>query len=205
MDQNNVQQNDVTGEVATTNEASQQIVFPDEKSFMSRVQREAKKQMQEFVKSLGFENDGQLKEIVQKQKQFEESQKNEYEKLQEKLQQKEQYIQQVNQNLKLNEIKSELLSQGIKPERVQYAIKLLDTNSIEYNDGQVNKEQLNSSISSLLTDFPELKINQAPKSAGADFSQSKQQDFLTLEMIKGMSQEETQRRLPEILKFLEKK
>jgi hypothetical protein len=205
-EQNNVS-TELQGDSAQSNESSKDaaIVFPDEKAFMSRVQREAKKQVQDFVKQLGFENDGQLKEVIQKQKQFEESQKTEYEKLQEQLQQKTEYINKVNENLKLNEVKMQALNAGIKPERLNHALKLLDVGSIEFVDGQLNTEQLNTSISSLLSEFPELKANNVPKSAGADFSQSKQQDFLTLDMIKSMSREETEKRLPEILKFLEKK
>ena len=205
MEENNQQQNDVVSDSAQTNETSAPITFENEKAFMSRVQREAKKQMQDFVKQLGFENDNQLKEVIQKQKSYEESQKTEYEKLQEQLQQKTEYIDKVNQNLKLNEVKMQALNAGIKPERLNHALKLLDVNTIEFVDGQINSEQLNTSINSLLSEFPELKANNVPKSAGADFSQSKQQDFLTLDMIKSMSREETERRLPEILKFLEKK
>ena len=206
MEENNVVNNEQVSEVATTNENSDKaIVFPDEKAFMARVQREAKKQMQEFVKNLGFENDNQLKEIVQKQKDYEESQKTEYEKLQEQLQQKTEYIDKVNQNLKLNEVKMQVLNAGIKPERLNHALKLLDVGSIDFVEGQLNSEQLNTSINNLLSEFPELKTNNAPKSAGADFSQSQPKDFLTLDMIKTMSREETERRLPEILKFLEKK
>jgi hypothetical protein len=205
MDEEKQARNEQVSEVATTNETSAPITFENEKAFMSRVQREAKKQMQDFVKQLGFENDNQLKEVIQKQKSYEESQKTEYEKLQEQLQQKTEYIDKVNQNLKLNEVKMQTLNAGIKPERLNHALKLLDVNTIEFVDGQINSEQLNTSINSLLSEFPELKVNNVPKSAGTDFSQSKQQDFLTLDMIKSMSREETERRLPDILKFLEKK
>jgi hypothetical protein len=201
---NNVQQGDVQ-DSGSNQEQSQPITFENEKAFMARVQREAKKQVGEFVKALGFESDNQLKEVVQKQREFEESQKTEYQKLQEQLQQKTEYIEKVNNNLKLNEVKMEAINAGIKPERLNYALKLLDVESLEFTDGQLNKEQLNTNINSLLSEFPELKGNNNTKKAGQDFSQTKNNDLLTLESIKSMSVEEAERRLPDILKFLEKK
>jgi hypothetical protein len=205
MDEEKQVNNEQISEVATTNESSEKITFDNEKAFMSRVQREAKKQMQEFVKNLGFENDNQLKEVVQKQKEFEESQKTEYEKLQEQLKQKTEYIDKANQNLKNAEIKAQVLNSGIKQERLNYALKLLDTNNIEFNDGQLNTEQLSTQINNLLSEFPELKGAPQQQKVGQDFSQAKTNDLLTLEAIKNMSVEEAERRLPDILKFLEKK
>jgi hypothetical protein len=208
MEENNVVQSDVVNDTVGNQEQQSQekaIVFPDEKSFMDRVKREAKKLNSDFVKSLGFESDNQLKELVEKQRQFEESQKTEYEKLQEALQQKEKYIEQVNQNLKLAEIKTQVLNAGIKQERLNYALKLIDINAIEFNEGKVNEEQLNSQISNLLNDFPELKGNQQIKSGGQDFSKSSPPDLLTMEVIKNMSPAEMEKRMDEVLKFLEKK
>jgi hypothetical protein len=203
---NNVQQGEVQDNGASQEQSQEgKITFDNEKAFMARVQREAKKQVQDFVKTLGFESDGQLKEVIQKQKDFEESQKTEYEKLQEQLQQKTEYINKVNENLKFNEVKMEALNAGIKPERLNYALKLLDVNNIDFADGKINKDQLNTNLNNLLSEFPELKGSQGQQKAGQDFSQAKTNDLLTLEAIKNMSVEEAERRLPDILKFLEKK
>jgi phosphotransacetylase len=207
MEENNVV-NDVVGEGAQSNESSQQestIVFPDEKSFMQRVQRESKKQVNEFVKSLGFENDSQLKELIQKQKEQEESQKTEYQKLQESLQQKEQYINQMNQNLKQNEIKMQMLNAGVKSEKINYALKLIDANDIDYSDGKLDVDKLNKSLEDVLKEFPELKGGSQIKSGGQDFSKSTPPDLLTMEMIKNMSPSEMEKRMDEVLKFLSKK
>ena len=202
-EENNVV-NDVVGEGAQTNETSQAITFENEKAFMDRVKREAKKQQQDFIKSLGFEKDDDLKAVIAKQKEFEQSQKTEYEKLQEKLQEKDSYINQINANLKLNELKMEALNAGIKPDRLNYALKLIDINSIDFVDGKLNSEQLNSNINTLLTDFPELKgISGTPK-GGQDFNSSTTPDLLSMDMIKNMSAQETERRLPQILEFLSK-
>jgi hypothetical protein len=207
---NNVVNNQATtelqGEVATTNDSSNTaIVFPDEKAFIDRVKREAKKLNNDFVKSLGFESDAQLKELVQKQKDAEEAQKTEYQKLQEQLQAKEQYINQVNRNLKLNEVKMEALNAGIKKERIDYALKLIDVDAIDFNDGQLNKEQLNDKINGLLADFPELKSMTGTQKAGQDFSKSTPPDMLTMDIIKSMSPSEMEKRMDEVLKFLSKK
>jgi hypothetical protein len=203
MEENNVV-NDVVGESAQTDEQSQKITFDNEKAFMDRVKREAKKQQADFIKALGFENDGQLKEIIQKQREQEQASKTEYEKLQEQLQQKTEYINKVNQNLKQNEIKMQMLNAGIKSEKINYAMKLIDVNDIDFNDGVLDTEKLNNSLNVVLTDFPELKGVSSVKSAGQDFNNSTPPDLLSMDVIKNMSQEETQKRLPEILKFLEK-
>lgn len=208
MEENNVVPNDVVNDNVGSQEQQSEnkaIVFPDEKSFMDRVKREAKKQTQDFIKSLGFENDNQLKDLVQKQKEQEEAQKSDLQKLQEQLQVKEQYINQVNRNLKLNEVKMEALNAGIKKERIDYALKLIDVDAIEFNEGQLNKEQLSDKINGLLNDFPELKSMTGTQKAGQDFSKSTPPDLLTMDIIKNMSPAEMEKRMDEVLKFLSKK
>ncbi len=206
MEENNVQQGDqVQDNAGSQEQTSQAITFENEKAFMQRVQRESKKQVSEFVKSLGFESDSQLKELVQKQKEQEEAQKSDLQKLQESLQQKEQYINQMNQNLKQNEIKMQMINAGIKSEKINYALKLIDANDIDYNDGKLDVEKLNKSLEDVLKEFPELKGNSQIKSGGQDFSKSTPPDLLTMDIIKSMSPSEMEKRIDEVMKFLSKK
>lgn len=180
-------------------------VFPDEQSFMSRLHREAKKQVSEFVKSLGFEEETQLKELATRHRENLEAQKSEADKLREQLAAREAQLSEINKNLKLNEIKNEIVAAGIKPERVNYALKLINTEEINFENGAADKAKLNEILTNLVSDFPELKAQpQAPK-GGQDFGQGSNPELLTMEMIKAMSPEETQRRLPDILKFLNNK
>jgi hypothetical protein len=198
------QDNSVTPLEQTADQKQPFAIFPDEASFMSRLNREAKKQVSEFVKSLGFEQEVELKELASKHRESIEAQKSEADKLREQLAAREAQLNEINNTLKLNEIKNEIIAAGVKPERLNYALKLIDVNSVSFENGQADKTKLTDTINNLVSDFPELRAqNQAPK-AGQDFGQSTTPDLLTMDIIKSMSPEETQRRLPDILKFLSK-
>lgn len=180
------------------------ISFPDEASFMNRVSREAKKQVNEFIKSLGFEKEDELKELATKHRENIEAQKSEADKLREVLAAREAQLNEISQTMRLTDIKNELLNSGIKSERINYALKLIDTNSLNDDSGNLDRGKVADAVNNLVADFPELKGQvQAPK-AGQDFSQGTNPDMLSYDIIKGMSPEETQRRLPDILKFLSK-
>ena len=203
---------DSSGNTGIQGEGKQPFaVFPDEASFMGRVSREAKKQLGEFVKSLGLEKEDELRQIVDGHKQQIENSKTELQKAQElaekAVREKDDFLQTYNATMKANEAKVKAMALGIKAERLDYVMKLIDFNSIQVQDGKVDADSIESSLQQVLKDFPELKgvQQQFQSRGGQDFSQSPPADLLTLEMIKAMSTDEAERRLPEILKFLEKR
>jgi hypothetical protein len=203
---------DSSGNTGIQGEGAKQpfAVFPDEASFMGRVGREAKKQVNEFVKSLGLEKEDELRQIVDNHRQQIENSKTELDKAKEvaekALREKDEFLQTYNATLKANEAKVKAMALGIKAERLDYVMKLIDFNSIQVDNGKVDADAIETSLQQMLKDFPELKgVQQNQTRGGQDFSQSPPSDLLTLEMIKAMSPEEAEKRLPQILAFLEKR
>jgi hypothetical protein len=187
-------------------------VFPDEASFMGRVSREAKKQVGEFLKSLGVEKEDELKNIIQTHKETIENNKTELQKAMEAAEkaqkEKDELFSSFTSTMKQNEAKVKAMALGIKPERLEYILKLIDLNSIEVVDGKIDSQSIEDSLNGILKEFPELKANNpaSQQKAGQDFSQpTANLDLLTMEAIKAMSVEEAERRLPDILKFMNKK
>jgi hypothetical protein len=199
-------------ENAGTEDKKPFAVFPDEASFMGRVGREAKKQVGEFLKSLGIEKEDELKNIIQNHKETIENNKTELQKAMEAAQnaqrEKDELFSSFTSTMKQNEAKVKALALGIKPERLEYILKLIDLNSIEVVDGKIDSQSIEDSLNGILKEFPELKANNpaSQQKAGQDFSQpTATPDLLTMEAIKAMSVEEAERRLPDILKFMNKK
>lgn len=196
---------------AQSTESKPFAVFPDEASFMGRVSREAKKQVNEFLKSLGVEKEDELKQILSAHREGIEKSKSELDKAREAAakaqKERDEFVGALNTTLKLNEAKVQALANGIKPERLDYVLKLVDLSEVEVKDGAVDSKAVEGAISKVLKDFPELRAtNQVPASKGGqDFSNPAAQELLTLESVKAMSVEEVERRLPDIMKLLERK
>lgn len=185
-------------------------VFPDEASFMGRVSREAKKQVNELLKGLGIEKEAELKSILQSHRENIEKNKTDLEKAQEAAnlatRERDEALNKANRILKTTEAKVQALASGIKPERLDYFLKLVDLESVEVSDGAVDVDSLRGNVEKVLKEFPELKGSQpAASKGGQDFNQGAANNFLTLEAIKNMSAEEAERRLPEIMEFLSKR
>jgi hypothetical protein len=184
-------------------------VFPDEASFMGRVSREAKKQVTELIKSLGLEKEDELKTIVNGYREGLEKDKTELQKAQELAakasKERDELISSLNHKAKVSELKLQALSMGIKPDRVDYVLKLVDADGLEVKDGQVDAKAVESALNKVIKDFPELKGVVGSSKAGQDFSQGNPVDLLTLDMVKAMSPEQVEKRLPEIMQLLAKK
>jgi len=209
---NNGNQTTDEAQGASSKESKPFASFPDEQSFMSRINREAKKQVNEFLKSIGVEKEDELKEIVQKNREQAEQSKTELQKAKEAaeaaIKDKENFFKKFNDTLKQNEAKVRAMALGIKPERLEYVLKLIDFKEIEIKDGAVDGGAIEEALNQVLKELPELKQqNQAGlQKGGQDFSQSTANpEFLTIEAIKAMSVEEAERRLPEIMKFMNRK
>lgn len=181
-------------------------VFDDERSFMSRVGREAKKQVSQLLQSLGVEKEDDLKNIVDSQRQAEEAKKTELEKLQGKLtkaeQDREKAISTANQRLLNAEIK--LLANELGFVNPDLAIKLVDQSSLEVTDtGEV--KGVKEALAVVLQDNPYLKGQTGTPKAGEDFSSGTDtKSLLTMDRIKNMSTDEVASRLPEIMDFMAK-
>jgi len=183
-------------------------VFPDEASFMARVTREGKKQFKEMLKGLGIENEESLKSIIEAHKEAQEKAKTDLQKAQEAKEaaekQAKEALDKANQILIQTEAKLQAVALGVKPERVDYLLKLADLSEIEIKNGVVDKEAVKLAVEKVLNEVPELKQTAASSKGGSDFSQSDKKDLLTLEAIKNMSVEEAEKRMDEIMAFLEK-
>lgn len=184
-------------------------VFPDEHSFMARVQREARKQLKALLKELGVGNEDELKSIVSSHKELQERSKSELERLQEttaKLQKERDEYQSIAERvLKEAEVKVQAVALGVKPERIPYLLRLIDMNEIEVDEGKVDADTVKKAINKVLKDMPELKATVGTPKAGDDFSRrSGDTTRLSWEAIRSMSTAEVQKRLPEILEFMEK-
>lgn len=183
-------------------------VFPDEASFMARIQREGKKQFKELLKGLGIEDETSLKSIIEAHKDAQEKAKTDLQKAQEAKEaaekQAKEALTKANQVLIQTEAKLQAVALGVKPERVDYLLKLVDLSEIEVENGQVDKEAVKLAVEKVLSEVPELKQTAVTGKGGSDFSQADKKDLLTFEAIKNMSVEEAEARMDEIMAFLEK-
>jgi len=184
-------------------------VFPDEASFMSRVKREAKTQVGEFLKGLGFEKEDDLKAIVTAHNTNIENNKTELQKANDAKAAAEALAANTSALLSKTMINSEAkvqaLSLGIKPERIDYAMKLADLSGITVTDGAVNGDAIKEALQKVLTELPELKGTVVPGAGGGDFgSGNGGGDLLTWKAIESMSTAEAEKRMPEIMEFMTK-
>lgn len=183
--------------------------FPDEKSFMARIKREAQNMQSEFLKSLGIENEDELKAILEAEKKRKEDQMTEAEKLQKQLAELEternQALERAEQTARNTEAKILALELGVNPARINHFLKLADLSDVKvYKDGSVDTETMKGKLSELLKELPEFKGATAPApQGGGDFGGSNnQKPSLTIEQIKSMSKEEIAENIEEVRKIL---
>lgn len=181
-------------------------IFPDEQSFMSRVNREGKKQVNEFLKGLGVEKAEDLQAILKAHNDNIEAQKTELQKAQDaaKAAQDAQAaaLAQASNVIRTAEAKVQALAAGVKPERIDYLLKLTDLSKIEVKDGAVDSALVKEAIENVLKDLPELKAQPGTQKAGGDFSGGGQNTGLTMDQIKTMTPAEMEARLDEVMKFM---
>lgn len=170
--------------------------FKDEKSFMSRVNREGKKQVKQLLESFGLEDENALKGIIEAKKAEEEASKTELEKALDKIKSMEENNAVLEQAHKHDEAKMKAIEAGVDAKKVDYLLKLVDMENVE------------ESIEAILADMPEFKGQQQviahtdPK-GGADFNSNDTKDVpLTKEIISKMSTREVQARYSEVMEFL---
>lgn len=202
-------------------------VFPDKKSFMSRVKREARKlasqEREKWLKEIGVENPDDLKSILESFKKQKEQEKSELEKLREQVQkaesEKKSILEQAQNRLKMAEAKLVAQELGVKPERINRFLKLVDLGEVEVDaKGEVDIEALREAIQEVLEEVPEFKVQpqtqdadvdgkpKAKRKGGGDaFDQDAsgaRKPPLTLELIKKMTPEQVAERIDEIREFM---
>lgn len=181
--------------------------FPDEKSFMSRVGREARKQMTTMLATLGIKDEAELKAFMASKKASTEAERTELEKaLQTQadlIVERDNALNGANNVLKNAEVRIASQEAGIKPERINILMKLIDMAEIEVVGGVVDQVGLKEQIAKIIAVMPELvQAGQTlPNKGGSSFTGSEVKP-LSLELIKTMTKEQVAERLPEIQKFM---
>lgn len=184
--------------------------FKDEKSFMSRVGREAKKIQSEMLKALGIENEEALKKIIEEKKAADEKAKTELEKANEAKTAAEKRAAdaeaKANDALKTAEAKVLAVELGVDPKKVNYLMKLANLAEVEVKDGVVDTEAMKEAIEAVLEDIPELKGESKKKvpdsDGGGEDKKGGKDKPLTLEVIKAMTPAQAAERIDEIRKFM---
>lgn len=190
--------------------------FPDEKSFMSRVEREAKKQQADFLKSLGVDDEESLKAVLsaEKERQTAETKRKEAEMTEsQKLQKqiaaletdKAQALTRAETLTRTAEAKQLAAELGISPTRINHFIKLADISDIKVNtDGSVDLDTMKSRFTALAKELPEFKGRQASNpQGGSDFGgPNNNKVAITKESIKNMTANEIAANIEEVRKVM---
>jgi len=185
--------------------------FPDEKSFMARIKREAANQQAEFLKSLGFEDENKLKDLVAAQKKKEQDEMTEAQKLQQQLKalegERDTALTRAETVARTTEAKLLATELGVSPTRINHFLKLADIGDIKvYKDGGVDTETMKTRLSALLNELPEFKGTPAAPRGGGDFGGSNTpKPKLTIDQIKTMTKEEIADRIVEVREVMGQK
>jgi len=145
-------------------------VFPDADSFMTRVKREAKKEVEGILKELGFENQAALKKAVEAVKAAEEASKTEGERQAERLAQlqKERDEALANATKRLIRAECQRLAQDLGFAHPELAHRLVDgLDAMKLSDDE-QVEGLEEALKTLSEKYPDLlkpKIPAAPSIA----------------------------------------
>ncbi len=152
---------------------SEQIVFPNQASFMERVKREGRSQFNEFIKELGFEKPEDLKTLVTKAKDTEEKNKTDLQKAQEDNTNLKRENEQVKKNAEKTLIDAALLIQAaqanVKADRIKAFLKLVNPSGITVVDGIADENAVKTAIGNTLKEFPEFLNKPGTDNGGEDF------------------------------------
>ena len=170
-------------------------VFPDQKSFMARVEREARKIYNNNLKELGVASTDELKNLVENYRELEASTNTEIMTRDERIKQLEEengsLVNRIMTDIKNKALKEQALALGVQEERFERFTRLVDMNMIEMKDGVVEIEPLKEQITTLLDEFPEFRGVSGTTQGGSDFNgENKDKAKFTIEQIKQMSTEE---------------
>lgn len=184
------------------------VAFDTEAAFMARMQREGKKMVGDFLKTLGFEKEDDLKTVITAHKDKIEADKTELQKAQDRATALEKAqaaaVTKLEAAARTSEAKVAALAAGVKPERLDYLLKLADLSEVAVNDGTADAAAVKAAVEKVLADMPELKGQAGQARGGGEFGGQGGGTGLTWEAIKAMSTKEVEARLPEITAFMAK-
>ena len=190
--------------------------FPDEQSLMSRIQRESKKSQAVFLKELGVEKPEDLKNIVVDYNKQKQDSMTEIDKLKKQAQDAETArdtaTNSANSALRMADAKLIAQGLGVKTERIDKFLRLVDLNEVDVKDNKVDVQSLKGLLIQELEDMPEFKTQTTTsQGGGGDFSGSGKgeggsgSDLLTMDAIRNMSSDQVADRIEEIRTFMTKK
>jgi hypothetical protein len=155
---------------------TEQIIFPNQASFMERVKREGRSQFNEYIKELGFEKQEDLKTLVAKTRETEEKNKSDLQKAQEENTNLKRENEQVKKNAEKAMIDAALLAQAtqslVKPDRIKAFLRLVNYSGITITDGIPNETAVKTAIADTLKEFPEFLAKPGNDNGGEDFGNS---------------------------------
>lgn len=168
---------DGNGDGGDAGEGKPFATFPDEKSFTSRVQREARKAQEATARELGFDSVEAMQEAAKAQREAQEKAKSEADRLKAEKEAAERKAAEAttraNQRTIRAEAKAQAAQMGVKADRLDYALRLADLSGVEVDDnGEPDVDAIKKAIGKVLEDLPELKGDQAPGKSGSEFNGS---------------------------------
>lgn len=182
------------------------ITFKSQAAFNARMQREAKKLMENQLKELGFESAEQMKNLLQSAKDQEEAKKTELQKAQERADKAEaekiQTLNQAQRMLKEAAIQVQAAAHNIKPQRIPAFLKLIDFSKIQIENGTINEASVQEVVQTTLNEIPE--FIDKPAKAGEAFREGNDPQPYTLEAIAKMTPAEINQHWDKVQSALKK-
>lgn len=178
MEQENVQTSNVEEEKQSTKETKD---VKDEKSEEKKYTdkelndisfKNEQKAVSKMLKELGIDDTEKAKSILAKAREEENAKKSVDEKTQELLKERDK----IQLEMIDSRIENAMLRKGIKNEKVERAVRLVDKKNILDDKGQLDSSKLSTEIEELLKTFPELISKKEEEKIGFKIGSDGQQD-----------------------------
>ena len=154
---NNAQQDSASKEASKTEEKKY-----SDKDVNDISTKNVSKALAKQLKDLGIEDVEKAKSILAKAREEEEASKSVDEKTQELTSQRDKALAEVINS----KIENALLRKGVKEERVERAVRLVDKNNVLNEKGEIDSSKLTTEIEAMLKDFPELIAKKEEEKVG---------------------------------------
>ena len=158
---------EVTKEDTSKDSADKDTSKAEEKKYSDKEMNDistknVSKALAKQLKDLGIEDIEKAKSILAKAKEEEEANKSVDEKAQELTSQRDKAIAEAINS----RIENALLRKGVKDEKVERAVRLVDKNNILNEKGEIDSSKLTTEIEAMLKDFPELVASKENTNVG---------------------------------------
>lgn len=182
-------------------------IFPDQKSFMARVEREARKIHKQTLADLGVDSPEALKSMLDTYRELEATSNADLMERDQRIKDLEEenqtLIGKITSGIKQEALKTHALALGVNEERFERFTRLIDMNAIEIVEGAVVEEPLKQQITTLLDEFPEFRGVTPASQGGSDFNDNQgDKPLLTMDKIKSMSTQEILDNYEEVMKVM---